>query len=414
VFDEIYDDPSAVQRHLAAPLLDERLRYLRHCADQGYKRKVLRIAARQLLWIEDLLSLSKSTAQIDLATIQTAAERWRCRQPPPINRKNGFPSRDRLAARAVKWLRFLDRLQSCADPSPAYAPLIQEFADHMREKCLSVRTIEKQSRYLQDFLSCCSRPLCEITMADVDEAIARKGRDDGYARVTVQSYASGLRTFLRYAGGRGYCSPGFADGVICPHVYREENLPVGPAWDDVQRLLATTEGDRPKDIRDRAIILLFAVYGLRSGEVRGLKLEDLDWERKLLFVSRPKVRNRAIYPLSQTVGESILHYLREARPRSSYREVFLTMRAPIQPLTRGSGFWQVVAHRLRALEIRSRRQGPHALRHACATHLLSEGLSLKEIGDHLGHRDPETTAIYAKVNLSGLREVARLPLGGLL
>jgi integrase len=188
---------------------------------------------------------------------------------------------------------------------------------------------------------------------------------------------------------------------------------VGPSWSDVQRLIATTEGFRPKDIRDRAILLLLTVYALRSGEVRALKLEDLDWEKGSLFVPRTKGRKREPYPLSPTVGHAIIRYLKEARPRSPYREVFLTVEAPIQPL-RGSSLWTIVAKRTLSLDPPVKRHGPHALRHASATHLLAQGYSLKEIGDHLGHRLAKTTAIYTKVNLSGLREVANLSLGGLL
>ena len=252
-----------------------------------------------------------------------------------------------------------------------------------------------------------------LTIADLDEAIARKGRDDGYSRLSAQVYASGLRTFLRYAESRGWCKRGLASLVASPRVYQHENLPVGPSWNDVQHLIATTEGSRPKDIRDRAILLLLAVYALRSGEVRALKLEDLDWEKGLLFIPRTKGRKREPYPLSPTVGQAIIRYLKEARPRSSYREVFLTVEAPLQPL-RKSSLWTIVAKRTLSLDPPVERHGPHALRHANATHLLTQGFSLKAIGDHLGHRRAKTTAVYAKVNLTGLREVANLSLGGLL
>jgi integrase len=174
----------------------------------------------------------------------------------------------------------------------------------------------------------------------------------------------------------------------------------------------------PRDLDPRifgiaAILLLLAVYALRSGEVRALRLEDLDWEKGLLFVSRTKGRKREPYPLSATVGQAIIRYLREARPQSLYREVFLTVEAPIQPL-RKSSVWMIVTKRTLSLEPPVERYGPHALRHANATHLLARGFSLKEIGDHLGHRLSKTTAVYAKVNLTGLREVANLSLGGLL
>ena len=152
---------------------------------------------------------------------------------------------------------------------------------------------------------------------------------------------------------------------------------------------------------------------LRSGEVRTLKLEDLDWAKNLIWVPRAKGRRTQCYPLAETVGEAILRYLEDGRPKSSgYREVFLTVEAPIQPL-RSSSVWTMVAKRLRPLGVPLRQHGPHVLRHACATHLLAQGLSLKEIGDHLGHRLPKTTAVYAKVNMAGLREVANFSLGGL-
>jgi len=284
------------------------------------------------------------------------------------------------------------------------------------QKGLSEATIQTRCWYVEDFLEwffCDHKSLHQLKVPDLDEAIARKGRDDGYSRLSIQVYASGLRTFLRYAESRGWCPRGLAASVASPRVYRHENLPIGPSWNDVQRLLATTEGARPQDIRDRAILLLLAVYALRSGEVRGLKLEDLDWEKDLLFVPRTKGRKREPYPLSPTVGQAIIRYLKEVRPRSSYREIFLTVEAPIQPL-RKSSLWTIVAKRALSLDPPLELRGPHALRRACATRLLAQGFSLKEIGDHLGHRLPETTAVYAKVNLTGLREVANLSLGGLL
>ena len=175
---------------------------------------------------------------------------------------------------------------------------------------------------------------------------------------------------------------------------------------------APTDRD-PRIFGIAPFLLLLAVYALQSGEVRALRLEDLDWEKGLLFVSRTKGRKREPYPLSLTVGQAILRYLREARPRSSYREVFLTVEAPIQPL-KNSSLWTIVTKRAHSLNPPLEVHGAHALRHASATHLLAQGLSLKEIGDHLGHRLPKTTAVYAKVNLTGLREVANLNLGGLL
>ena len=117
------------------------------------------------------------------------------------------------------------------------------------------------------------------------------------ARVTVQTYASTLRAFFRYAEACGWCRPGLAAAIMAPRVFSHEELPAGPSWDDVNRLLLAAQGDRPADIRDRALLLLLAVYGLRAGEVEGLRLEDFDWEQELLAVPRGKRQQPRTYPL---------------------------------------------------------------------------------------------------------------------
>jgi integrase len=187
---------------------------------------------------------------------------------------------------------------------------------------------------------------------------------------------------------------------------------MGPSWNDVKRLLAAAEGERAVAIRDRAVLMLLAVYGLRAGEVSALSLDDIDWAKEVLTVSHGKSQKPRVYPLCRPVGDAILRYLREVRPRCDRREVFLTLRAPFLPLTFALG--TMVQRRMRALGLTLPRYGPHALRHACATHLLAQGLSLKEIGDHLGHRSPDATGIYAKVDLAALRAVADFNLEDLL
>jgi len=153
-----------------------------------------------------------------------------------------------------------------------------------------------------------------------------------------------------------------------------------------------------------------ATYGLRSGEVAGLRLEDVNWESELVSVARPKQRRAQQYPLVSEAGEAILRYLQEVRPRCAQREIFLTLKAPFRRLSQG-GLYHLVSARLGALGIHVPRRGPHSLRHACAGHLKAGGFSLKEIGDHLGHRSAYATRIYAKVDLVGLREVANFDLG---
>jgi site-specific recombinase XerD len=237
-------------------------------------------------------------------------------------------------------------------------------------------------------------------------------QEHGYARTTIHRWASVVRPFLRFAEQRKWCRTRLADGVKVPRLYKHEGLPVGPSWDDVKRLLAAAEGDRPTDIRDRAMLMLLAVYGLRGGEVTALRLENFDWKREVLNVPRGKGQKPRTYPLCRPVGDAVLRYLCEVRPRTYRRDMFLTMMAPFTPLA-VDGLGEVVRRRLHALGLVLPHYGSHVLRHACATHLLAQGLSLKEIGDHLGHKSPETTRIYAKVDLAALRTVGDFDLEGL-
>ncbi|HUE82847.1 MAG TPA: tyrosine-type recombinase/integrase [Pyrinomonadaceae bacterium] len=334
-----------------------------------------------------------------------------------VNRKISARRGLRFISVATRWLRFLGHLDVPAPPPEPYAHLVKEFADYMeREKGLASNTIRIECFYVEKFLNFVwarHYTLDQLTVRDLDQALAQNGSQQTQPRVTIRTKLSALRAFFRYAEMRGWCTQGLAEAISLPRIFKSETLPLGPSWQDVQRLLASTEGNRPTDIRDRAIVMLLAVYGLRSTELRCLKLEDLDWERELICVTRFKARRKQLYPLSHTVGEPILRYLREVRPRASYREIFLSMKAPLQPLSK-AGLWNIVSRRLRSLDVTIKHRGPHSLRHACATHLLSQGLSLKEIGDHLGHRNPDATRLYAKVDLKGLREVADFHIGGLL
>jgi integrase len=158
--------------------------------------------------------------------------------------------------------------------------------------------------------------------------------------------------------------------------------------------------------------MLFSIYGFRSSEVAKLKLDDVDWERERIRIHRSKTRHDQEYPLIHSVGAAIVRYLHEVRARTNRREIFVTLRAPFRPLSTTT-MYRIVSSRIARLGIESLHQGPHSLRHACAGHLMQEGFSLKEIGDHLGHRSASSTRVYAKVDLAGLREVADFDLGEL-
>jgi integrase len=151
------------------------------------------------------------------------------------------------------------------------------------------------------------------------------------------------------------------------------------------------------------MLLLLATYGIRAGQLCALRLDDIDWRRQTVRIRAAKGGRDTLLPLRPSVGEAIVEYLRNARPRSSRRQLFLRVRAPIQALT-GSVSTQIRPYALRAGV--APPFGAHAWRHACASRLLAQGHPLKTIRDVLGHRSIESTFIYTKVDIGMLRQAA--------
>ena len=413
-FEQLFKRPDAVKRHLAAPLAPSRLAYLRYRADRGAKPSTLRgIAAAQLNAIR-YLELPRK-AKVTPSEIEDAAERWMAQDR--ARRGGTSPSiRTTFVAQVKGWLDFAGCLQVPSPPPHQYSAEVTLFTDYMRrERGWSEATVRyrrnRADKLLRQF---CGGSLADLTITSIDRALSEKGSKDGRSlcRATVRNRADALRAFLRFAEDRGWCQPGLAESIASPRVYRDATLPAGPSWEDVRRLIATTASDRPEDLRDRVILLMLSVYGLRAGEVRGLLLDDIDWEAETLRVRRPKTGRADVFPLSLHVGNAMAQYLRQVRPRSDAREVFLSSRAPARPLGR-SAISSMVRRRMQQCGITCQRRGAHALRHAFAQRLLDEGFSIPEIGDCLGHRSPEATAVYARVDLARLREVADFDLEGL-
>jgi site-specific recombinase XerD len=418
MFERLFTRPKALARQRTGPLLDERCAYLTHLAGQGAARRTLRVVACYLLDAAHFLRLSQRPGEtISADEIQEQATCW---ANVPTQQRSIPPSpsaRPRFIRFTTRWLRFMGRLQQPSPQPTPYDAWITAFTGHLQhEKGLSKKTISTYRRYLLDFLQRLAVPpqaFAQVTIAQLEEPLMQKFAEAGYARNTVRHYGEALRDFFRYAQTQGWCRPGLAEGILLPRIYQQEGLPSGPSWEVVQRLIARASGNHPRDIRARALLVLLATYALRAGEVASLLLEDFDWEHEILVVTRSKSRRRQAYPLCRTVGDAVLRYLREARPRSLHRQVFLLCRSPYTPLS-SAALTGLVARRFLELGMKPPRCGPHALRHACATHLLECGLSLKEIGDHLGHLHPDTTRIYAKVDVPQLRRVADIDLGGLL
>ena len=413
MFNILYRCPRTVARHQNGPLHESRRCYLEHLSAQGAALHTLRAAAGIIYRASIWMRLDESSP-VERKAVERAAKRWAHRSYRNASCRGPEETDKEFRQTTCNWLRFAGRLrESDLIPAP-HQQEIDALCRHMEvERGLSPATIATVRPSLRKFFKHTgSQQLAKLKVTDVERFLVRLGKQ-GWTRHGIRSIAHQLRLFFCYGEQMGWTKPGIAASIHGPRVYQHEQLPLGPSWPDVQRLLASTETNRKTDIRDRPILLLLAVYGLRVGEVHRLRLEDVNWEQKTLTISATKQRCARVCPLIPSLEEAIARYIREVRPPTEYREIFLRMYAPRRPFRHG-GLYGIVATRLERLGIRSPRNGPHCLRHACATHLLAQGLTLTEVGGHLGHRSVDSTRIYAKVDMPALREVADLDLGGLL
>jgi integrase len=170
-------------------------------------------------------------------------------------------------------------------------------------------------------------------------------------------------------------------------------------------MLNTVDRHTAAGKRNYAIFLLLVTYGLRAREVAALTLDDIDWKRDRLHIRGRKADHSTTYPLVPDVGDALVEYLQSGRPKTTERALFFRAFAPYTPMS-----WTAVSLRvtfsLRKSGINVRRPGSHTLRHTCVQRLVDSGFSLKTIGDFVGHRNPDSTRIYAKVNIAALREIA--------
>lgn len=326
---------SDVLYHTFAPYAVERQRFLEHCREQGFARTCLKEVAGILLTAAiDLQAhggLDADQARLDEAA--TRIEEVRSEAGP---QRGAGEYRRAILRITTRWLLFTGHPQHAAPGPRPYAALLDDFAQWISDqRGLSPGTLRSHRWHLGRFLNWLDergRRVADLDLEDLD-AYFQHSHAQGPSRVSIESHASAIRAFIRHAERQGWCATGLADALHGPRIYREHGLPLGPSWDEVRRLIEDAVSGDPVDVRDRATLLLLAVYGLRAGEVAGLRLEDIDWEHDRLTVCRSKQGRRQVYPLVPVVGQAIVRYLQEARPRSEFRELFLKLLAPVGPMS---------------------------------------------------------------------------------
>jgi site-specific recombinase XerD len=406
MFDRLFTHCAIIQKHRDGPLADVRVGHLQALIAAGYLRStVLRHAAYALCVAVaiDGWARTRDVAPIERAELDAFATRWAARRVRRGRARATLLPRRTFLQIARALLSRIGRLSSV--PVDPLRRRVDTFVEAHREQWPSPATRRSMGWQVLYFLRFLRRRgvASEQTTHDVIDAYLAEQRSR-CTRGTMHVVVDALRAWFRFASSRRWTPRGLAEGIVRPRLYALEGVPCGPTPEQARQLLASVASDTPVGQRDLALLLLMTTYGLRSAEVCRLQLDDLDWARGRLHVVRVKSGRHEWLPMEPHTGAALARYLRVARPRTICRALFLTVRAPIRPLS-SSGLYNVVAHRLRAVADVPRGRGPHGLRHACARRLMAAGMSFKTIGDHLGHRSPEATEIYAKVDAASLRAV---------
>jgi integrase/recombinase XerD len=316
----------------------------------------------------------------------------------------------------MRFLRDRDVCHVAQTHAIAADEVVDGFAQSLkREQGLAVVTVESYARWTRKFLvwrfgqgEVCLR---DIRVTDASAFV--KSEAKRMAPAALKNVVTALRSFFRYAQFRGEVTAGLAASV--PAVASWASTPPIPraiAAEHAQRAIDSCDRRSAVGRRDRAVLLLLARLGLRACEIVRLTLDDVDWDCAQLRV-RGKGGRESLLPLTADVGEAIAAYLERGRPASPDRHLFLRSVAPIRGLMEGSdGIGTIVRHALHRAKVDAPHRGSHQFRHALAVRMLQLGASFPEIGQVLRHRSPQSTSLYAKVDVSALRKLAMAWPGG--
>ena len=379
-------------------------RYLTQAEEQNYKPKTViwhvQLFTRCSLWLHrtrrKLRDLNEKVVERFLVQELPRRESW----------AGAMPAFCRLLA--------VLRVEGVVPPAnPIARTSAQRVADDYRnylsnERGLRSATIFNYARHVDEFLNerfgHCKVKFSALRTQDVIGFVKSQARQ--HSRAWMLQVTSALRSFLRFTHYRGYTATDLSPVVPIVANWRKATLPKHLPAEAVERVLNACDRTTAVGRRNHAILLLLARLGLRAGEVIALQLEDIDWGNAQITIRSNKGQGWARLPLPVDVGEAIARYLKNDRPRCACRSVFVRLVAPYVKLSNSPVIAVITRKALEKAGVESVRKGSHLFRHSLATEMLRQGASLDEIGQVLRHRDPDTTAIYAKVDLNALRGLA--------
>lgn len=401
-----FKKPLTLERYHSGPAGPHLDGFIDWLEKRGYQqcriRHLLQGVHHFSLWVQ---SVGLSLQECDTKALETFRHDLQSQQP--LRYPSGSYRPPFVGARHfVTFLEVTGRLAPLKSIQPASSEpqLLIEFRHWMQtHRGTTAATLNNYRLTLIDLLQTLGEEPAQYDAKALRAFILDRASRHGIGK--AKNVVTSVRMFLRFLIAIGRCTPGLDHALPTIAHWRLASLPKYLPAETVERVLASCDPTTLIGVRDRAVLLLLARLGLRAGEVAALKWCDIDWHDGTLCVAG-KSRRETRLPLPQEVGEAILHYVEHQRPRVPSEHVFLTTMAPIGPIGQKT-VTRIAACALRRANVDSPIHGAHVLRHSAATHMLRQGVSLPLIGAVLRHASVETTAIYAKVDLQLLQQVAR-------
>jgi len=292
---------------------------------------------------------------------------------------------------------------------PYFVVISNQFKSYCISKGYSKVTTDhyvKQSARFMDYLVSQNIANCQsITIILINNYIKTLA---GYTYKTVEQNICSMRAFFHFLLEAGEVQTDFAAKTPMVQARKQTRIPSVWTADELKKLIAAIDRGNPKGKRDYAIILLACCLGMRCTDIRSLKMENFHWEEKKVVFIQSKTRTPLSLPLTQEVGWAVIDYLKYGRPDIDSSYVFVRHLAPFLPFSEFDHLTQIIKRymELAHLPTLKKRRGMHSLRHTMASTLLEQDTPLSTISEILGHADPDSTAVYLKVNIAKLKECA--------
>jgi site-specific recombinase XerD len=285
--------------------------------------------------------------------------------------------------------------------------LSREYENYLRDvrglSCSRAAYHEHVARCFLNHLAARETPVASVGTRDIQSYVSQVGKR--ISRASLQGEVSVVRGLLRYLSTTGKAPLGLDQQIDSPRLYQLEKLPRSLSWETVTRILRSIDTKSAMGLRDHAMLLMIATYGLRACDAVALTLDDIYWRQGSFRIYQRKTSAPLELPLTNEVSIALFKHLKRTPPPTPYRHVFLRMRAPMG-LLKPSAVAEVFQSAVRQSTLSIPFHGAHCLRHSLAVHLLEKGTSLKTIGDVLGHRTAQSTSAYIRLAASDLREVS--------